>query len=342
MIEHFATVSTKAEPAPDSNGTAPPRARVVVGVDCEPGSGHVLRMAAEIPAGLDADLDAVFAYLAPTHYGWALPIAVPKKTLSGQMHDLLRDVIGDTFGAHHPPRLTLFATEGDPARVLIARAKSASMLVVGSSGHSGLAKLLLGSVAAKCVEHATGPVLVVHPQHDQPEGTSATSTEDSKTRNEAGIMSAGRIVVGVDGSEASKEALRWAGHLADVSGTGIDAVIAWDPAVYFGGLGASYIPTGWNPRTELIQCLGEAIDEVFGDHFPADLRLLAEEGSAAQQLLAHARRASFLVVGNRGHGGFASLLLGSVSARCANQAACPVLVTHAPPHLPDAKGVEKD
>lgn len=146
-----------------------------------------------------------------------------------------------------------------------------------------------------------------------------------------------RIVVGVDGSEQSKIALRWAAYLAGISGAHIDAVMAWEYPVSFGwAQGWTYVPEGWNPREDAEKALIATVDEVFGADRPLGMTLIAQEGNAARILLEHSAGATILVVGSRGHGGFAGLLLGSVSSNCAEHATCPVLVVHGdhePPHL---------
>ena len=141
----------------------------------------------------------------------------------------------------------------------------------------------------------------------------------------------GRVVVGVDGSVPSQQALRWGAHLAAAFGAGLDAVTSWDfPASY--GFGA--VPSDWDPATDMRKVLDETVQAVFGDQPPAGLRRLVREGGAAKVLLDASQDAIMLVVGSRGHGGFAGLLLGSVSANVAEHASCPVLVIHgdqAPP-----------
>ena len=140
-----------------------------------------------------------------------------------------------------------------------------------------------------------------------------------------------RIVVGVDGSEQSKMALKWAAHLAAASGARIDAVLAWEYPVSFGwAQGWTYTPDTWNPREDAEKSLVATVDEVFGSDRPADMKLLVQEGNAARILLDQSKGATMLVVGSRGHGGFAGLLLGSVSQRVVTHARCPVVVVHAP------------
>ncbi|HEY5456128.1 MAG TPA: universal stress protein [Acidothermaceae bacterium] len=138
-------------------------------------------------------------------------------------------------------------------------------------------------------------------------------------------VAAKRIVVGVDGSEQSIAALRWAARIASATGCGIDAIIAWEyPAAY----GWVMAPEGWPLEDDSAATLHRTLDQAFGQHRPADLLAICRHGSARTLLLEASKGAEMLVVGSRGHGGFAGLLLGSVSAACAEHAHCPVLVVH--------------
>jgi nucleotide-binding universal stress UspA family protein len=142
---------------------------------------------------------------------------------------------------------------------------------------------------------------------------------------------AGRIVVGVDGSPPAQQALRWGAHLAATFGAGLDAVIAWDTTPTHSW---SSVPPDRSPDQETRQALDQIVQDVFGDQPPAGLRRLVHQGGAAKVLLDASEGAIVLVVGSRGHGGFAGLRLGSVSANVAAHASCPVLVIHgdqAPP-----------
>jgi len=141
----------------------------------------------------------------------------------------------------------------------------------------------------------------------------------------------GRIVVGVDGSEPSQQALRWGAHFAAAFGARLDAVIAWEfPSSY----GWASVPPDWNPGQDMEKVLEDTVPAVFGDQPPAALHQQVREGGAARVLLEACKGATMLIVGSRGHGGFAGLLLGSVSSNVAEHASCPVLVIHgdqAPP-----------
>jgi nucleotide-binding universal stress UspA family protein len=137
-----------------------------------------------------------------------------------------------------------------------------------------------------------------------------------------------RLVVGLDGSEPSKAALRWAARIAPVVDATIDAVIAWD---YPQALGVPGYVDDWRPDLDAEKVLQDSLDAAFAGDRPQGLRALVRQGPARQVLLQASSGAEMLVVGSRGHGGFAGLLLGSVSAACAEHAHCPVLVVHAEP-----------
>ncbi len=141
----------------------------------------------------------------------------------------------------------------------------------------------------------------------------------------------GRSVVGVDGSQHSQQALRWGAHLAAIFGARLDAVTAWE---YPPSYGWAPVSAEWNPGQDVEKVLDDTVRAVFADRPPAGLLRQVREGGAAKVLLDASVGAIMLVVGSRGHGGFAGLLLGSVSANVAEHASCPVLVIHgdqAPP-----------
>lgn len=132
------------------------------------------------------------------------------------------------------------------------------------------------------------------------------------------------VVVGVDGSEPSKQALRWARFIARASGAHIQAVAAW----YIPPVAVAGWPSDFDPERDTKTALQDAITDVLGSEPDVSVQQVVVEGNAAQVLIAASEGAYLLVVGSRGHGGFAGLLLGSVSSACAEHADCPVLVIH--------------
>ena len=133
-----------------------------------------------------------------------------------------------------------------------------------------------------------------------------------------------RIVVGVDGSPESIQALKWAAALAPTLDAGITAIAAWHLETTF----SAYAATEWDPEADAKQVLMDALAEAFGGHLPEGLRGECCRGQSAQVLIEQGKEARLLIVGSRGRGGFAGLLLGSVSQACVEHATCPVLVVH--------------
>lgn len=133
-----------------------------------------------------------------------------------------------------------------------------------------------------------------------------------------------RIVVGVDGSEGSKAALRWAlGYAADTGGE-VTALITWAHPTYY-GLGAPMVEEDLDQAasTTLAESVGEATAQP-DKAVPVQQNVV--RGLAAQALLDAAASADLLVVGSRGHGGFTGALLGSVSQHCVHHSPCPIVV----------------
>jgi len=131
-----------------------------------------------------------------------------------------------------------------------------------------------------------------------------------------------RIVVGVDGSDPSKLALRWAARIAAAEDARIEAVMAWQlPTLAYRSIGPIV-----DMQDTMEKALTDAVNDVYGQQRPNDMMLRTVQGGGASVLLDASRDALMVVVGSRGRGGFAGLLLGSVSAKVAEHAECPVLV----------------
>jgi nucleotide-binding universal stress UspA family protein len=147
------------------------------------------------------------------------------------------------------------------------------------------------------------------------------------------------IVVGVDSSPEAKEALRFALEEAKLRQATLRVVHAWQ----FGYIGVSGIE-GFSPVVggdlgELRHTAALALDATLYEVVPhpngVEIERLVVEGAPAAVLVDESRDADLLVVGSRGHGGFAGLLLGSVSQQCAQHAACPVVIVHPSPGTVD-------
>ncbi len=159
-----------------------------------------------------------------------------------------------------------------------------------------------------------------------------------------------RIVVGVDGSEGAAVALRWALQEGSARDVEVDVVHAWElPAVIATAVG-SIDDAAWREPVEggARGLLGAMVDRaVEQTRFPAErLRQRLVDGHPGEVLVELSRNAALLVVGSRGRGGFASLLVGSVSSQCVQHAASPVAVipadwtTSSDPTRPIVAGVD--
>ena len=94
------------------------------------------------------------------------------------------------------------------------------------------------------------------------------------------------------------------------------------------------MPAGWDPSGDAERVCRSAVETAFGDDLPGGLTVMPREGRPAAVLIEASSDARMLVVGSRGHGGFTGLLLGSVSAACAEHALCPVFIVRGDTALP--------
>lgn len=198
---------------------------------------------------------------------------------------------------------------GDPAGVLVDMSKEVDMIVVGSRGGGGFADRLLGTVSSALPAHAKCPVVVV-PRHTS--GKSFTPVE--------------RIVVGSDGSEVASAALK----------RSIDEAEAWDAEltaisavpIAQGNSMMAWMPTSIDREALLAdvrQGLNMAIDSALAGR---DIHVArhALDGSPASLLIEFSTAVDLVVVGTRGRGGFAGVLLGSTSQTVLGHSTCPVMI----------------
>jgi nucleotide-binding universal stress UspA family protein len=147
-------------------------------------------------------------------------------------------------------------------------------------------------------------------------------------------MSSNEVIVGIDGSPTSIDALRWALDHARRSGEKVVAVHTWEPPFVGDLTGATVMP---DPRI-LREGAQAVLDRAIAAAEPpagVDVRGEVIEGAAAMRLIERAADADLLVVGARGHGGFIGLLVGSVATQCVNHSHVPVVVV---PHHEAADG----
>jgi nucleotide-binding universal stress UspA family protein len=135
------------------------------------------------------------------------------------------------------------------------------------------------------------------------------------------------IVVGVDGSPSSRTALTWAAAEAADHGADLLVVNAWEhtlaPPAGSVSVSEAYVP---DPSQRTAEDLVQVIKEELGENPPVLVQPQIKQGNPANVLIEQSSDADLLVVGTRGHGGFAGLILGSVSQHVAAYAKCPVAV----------------
>lgn len=195
--------------------------------------------------------------------------------------------------------------DGPAVPSLVEASKDAQLVVVGCRGRGALARGVLGSVSNGLAHHAHCPVVIIHDEDPlMPHPSKAP------------------VVVGVDGSPASEKAVALAFEEASLRGVDLVAVHAWSDTGVFEFPGAD-----WSTQ----QAIGEETlsERLAGwqERYPDVLvRRIVVADKPAHQLLEQAESAQLLVVGSRGRGGFAGMLLGSVGTAVINAARMPVLV----------------
>lgn len=296
--------------------------RILVGVDGSVGSKAALAWALEEGALHTSVVEAAIVWQTPTVLPPDVLSPVDATTLAESAGLRLADAIGAVGSGHTAVEIQRVVLEGDPAMILCERAIGTDLLVVGSRGHGTFAGLLLGSVSSKCADHSPVPVAIVRPTHGGDTGTNQRTAV---------------VIVGVDGSPGSVQALRWALREAGVRGATVRAVSVWrgtevndDMALEwatFPSLARQERAAAENAMDHLEQVLVEVDREPV-----ANVEPIIVEGDPAEVLCRMAATADLLVVGSRGHGGFAGLLLGSVSSKCARHSRSPVVIVPSERH----------
>lgn len=284
--------------------------RLLVGVDGTEGSVEALRWAAHEAARRSAPLHVMTCA--------ELPVAVEAGLIGGghatgaTMDSLVADQEAANQGAVNLARSFGLDIEvsgdtvlGAPAYALVGAAHPDDIIVIGATSHPGRLTEVLGSVATVIAHRAHCPVVVVH----------GTDRRDAKI---------GRIAVGVDGSECGDDALLWAAAEAERCGAELLLVHGWTYPYQPPRNGSTEARD--DMKLDAMRML-EACSRRVKDLFPV-LRVhsIISEQSPAKAIIDAGKEADLLVVGSRGHGGFAALLLGSVSRTVLQHSSVPVVV----------------
>ncbi|GLY26442.1 universal stress protein [Micromonospora sp. NBRC 101691] len=278
---------------------------VVVGVDGSPESLVAAEHGARAAALRSRPLHLVHGYLHPLGYGVPVnpyDLGLPEPT--DEARTMLEKTAADLRGRW--PELTVEVRQvaGGPGATLVEESRRAELVVVGSRGLGGFAGLLLGSVSAQVAGHAHGPVLVVRPADRQ-------------------VATDGPVLVGLDGSELAELAVGQAAE--EAARQGVPLVLAHVVAPD----GRPEDSAGDEQGADRLLATAVAtVRQRHPDLAVAERVLRAAEPASA--LVEASADAALVVVGSRGRGGFAGLLLGSVSQALVQHARCPVLVAR--PH----------
>jgi nucleotide-binding universal stress UspA family protein len=226
-----------------------------------------------------------------------------------------------THASHPTVHIRSTVVTGSPAGAIVELSARASLVVVGARGTGGFGGLRIGTVAAQVARHAHAPVIVVRPPADG-------AVDDLPC---AVAPRAGGVVAGVDGSAASAAVLDLAFEEAEARRVPLTVVYAWW-MLPLHGLGPT-APWHYDPdqaATQARRMLAETLAGWAEKYPDVEVHAVARHDiNPVLGLIEASRDAGLLVVGSRGRGGFAGLLLGSVSQSLVEHALCPVAVVRA-------------
>jgi len=282
-------------------------APVVVGVDGSPSALDAVRVAAREAAGRHRPLRVVNAFLWPLLGTPLGPIAVtlPDSELRQGAEKLVAEAVDEARKIDSELQVTGEVVDGGPVAVLMRESEDAALLVIGHRGLGGFKELLVGSAAVQLSARADCPVLVVRgePRADGP------------------------VVVGVDGSPISDEAIGFAFAEAAQRGADLVAVHAW---LYPSPVGpGDIVPLVYDPeklRAEEERVLAEAVAG-WAERYPeVRVRRKLVEATAARALVEESAEAQLTVVGAHGRGTLGGMLLGSVSHAVLHHSRSPLAI----------------
>lgn len=280
--------------------------KIVVGVDDAPDAQVVLSWAADEARRRGGELEVVNAWK-PAARSAVRSTPAPPEPFDGGPVTVLERVLQtvDVHGIEVHPH----AVATNPIEALMRASEDADLLVVGSRRLQRIAGLVRRSVGEHAVTHAPCPVAVIPHGWSDPEFAGQAPS---------------RVVVGVDGSLGSRVALEWAYEEATARRWPLVPVMAWTYLdQHHPGGDDTFHPT--YKRSEAEAALDEIIDEV-GAPFDVETLPLTPCEVRDVALLDEVHPQDLLVVGSRGHQLLASLVLDSVSLRCATEASCPTVV----------------
>ena len=291
--------------------------RIIVGVDGSEQSQAALGWAIGQAELVGADLVLAHtwnpdSYATPAMAG-AVPDMIQAGALNHEAEELAQAWLDDLVAATATRTIASVSgvlASGSPAGHILDLSAEATMVVVGSRGRGGLRSAVLGSTSQQIAHHAQCPVVVVR---------------------DSAATSANQVVVGVDGSPASLVALREAFAQAKLRGASLLMVHAWSTSFAgtlvnsgqdFDRVRASEVDEGW-------ALLNQSLEELKATDHSVEIIERLEQASPAAAIIEASKEAVLTVVGSRGRGSFAGLVLGSVSGSVLAHADSAVMVIRA-------------
>lgn len=299
---------------------------VLLGADGSPASLRGLEWAVGAAKRLGWPIHVATAYALPTFSAASIDggyAALDDSAIAQGAQSVLDEAVARVKAAGVP--VTSSLETGDAVAVLVDLSREAGLAVVGTRGRGGFADRVLGTVSSALPAHSYCPTVVV-PSGTARRGGMGLDREavDSEPRS---LMPVEKIVVGVDGSPAAEIALRqaakqarlWGAELTVIGGVPINVgsgALAWLPAVVDRAQVLADVQVG----------LDIVVDRVLKDMPDVDPKRIVLDGTGAELLTEFSSAVDLVVVGSRGRGGFAGMLLGSTSQTVLHHAACPVMV----------------
>ena len=281
--------------------------RVVVGVDGSPNSKAAVAQASHFASSRGMTLQVLHAF-APDLPMLGFGALSDRAVVTEHGQQLLDDAVAHAHSVHPDLEVTRALQDGFASEALVAASRTAALVVVGATGHGILSQASVGPTAMQVVTHSRCPVLVVG---HETSGAPAPG---------------GRIVAGVDGSDASMHAVQAAHREAAVVGGSLQVVHAWqarsaaDPTLTHA--------SSWEDYAARLE---SGVETALADERRAhpDVKVEYEVVSAepVKALTERSEGANLLVIGSRGSGGFPGLHVGSVALQLMGRSRCPILLT---------------
>jgi nucleotide-binding universal stress UspA family protein len=291
------------------------RGKIVLGYDGSAGAVNALMYAAPLAIQRSKELVVLVAlpHLSPSNTRTARALRVDPDYVEMATDRAMRQLaaVEEQLAKQFPALSAEIALLPlDPAGALADASKDAELVVVGARGKNSESRApILGGVSGNVIAHSQGPVMVVPDGiHDIDDGPVVVGLQDAPDS-----IAAGRIAVAE----------------AEARGVPLVALYAWDFAPEIGDMGAIALLDTDQTRVELDQMLAELLGPLLEGHPGVKAERRVVQGSARAALVDASKTASLLVIGSRGLGGFAGLLLGSISRSVTRESACPVIVTRA-------------